>query len=122
MAEIKIDAVSKFGFMIDKKWNSFDKSFHPEGFHKDDLVDIRLNDKGYIISATLIKAAEKKPFIPYKKPFKDNSREILKGQALNGALSNTQEINLSSVEGRKIVINNAHALFVELEQAGFYNW
>ena len=69
MAEVLIERVSPFGFMIGGAWKNMDKKagVDPKAFHAGDAVNIETNAAGFVTSVVLVTAAlAKKAFAPGK--------------------------------------------------------
>ena len=120
---IKVDAVSKFGVKVDGKWVSFDKKFKPIELRKGDVLDVEVNDAGFITKASLIeKESVSKQVV--REATRDVQRDILKGQCLKIATDYCmlKGYNLEMPEGRKKLFDLSVVLFAELQNAGYLKW
>lgn len=118
---IKVDAVSKFGMKVDNKWVGYDRKFKPIEVRKGDLLDIELNDEGFIIKASLIEKESVSKQVVREASVDYRQREILKGQCLN-IVASKLDGNIASADYRKDLIAITTVLFAELQDAGYLIW
>lgn len=134
----RVVALSKYGFKLDSlknDWEKVDKTLLKRevfiSLKKDDLIEVKeRNSKGFIVDMVKVdpisnilnntlNALSNSARNEEKILASDKQREILKGQCLNIAF---KDIDITDSKFREQGIRYAQKLFVELEEANFYNW